>query len=424
MVVQILSNVLNSCPLKCFAAGIALLVSVSSYAAPAAYGKYFLRAEPGVDSGVAAQSGPAIDRDKLQRLLEERELVGGPYADTLTEPLAQLGDQLFAVGDYPAAVIAYRRALHVLRINDGLYSERQVPVLRQLILAFRATQDWQTLDGRYEYFFRVYGRGQPPYTELRLRAALEYLRWQREAVQLKLGGEPRRLLDLVSLNGDLLKATMNDSQAPYAWKKGLAQSQMENLYLVMDVIEPLVRQAEFSNSRDIFGAQPLSADLDQQRMSGLLRTAPAKGRQIVQALQLAAGDDTVEIAALDLALGDWHHWTGNRYRAAEAYTRVEQNLREAGETALLKQWLGAPVALPANNAFVRPLPDENLVRVNALFDVSRQGRVSNVRVEALDDKSSSTSRFRRRLNATLFRPQWEGGEPVESRVEREYKLLP
>ena len=74
------------------------------------------------------------------------------------------------------------------RINDGLYSERQVPLLRELLQSYREAGDYEALDERYDYYFRLYGNGQPPYTEIRLRAALEYLRWQREALRLGVGG--------------------------------------------------------------------------------------------------------------------------------------------------------------------------------------------------------------------------------------------
>ena len=35
-------------------------------------------------------------------------------------------------GDIVGSRRLYERALHLVRVNDGLYSERQVPILRQL----------------------------------------------------------------------------------------------------------------------------------------------------------------------------------------------------------------------------------------------------------------------------------------------------
>ncbi|QFU76574.1 hypothetical protein EY643_13420 [Halioglobus maricola] len=404
----------------------ALLASLPAVAAPVGYGEYFLRADDVAEySTVSVARAPASDVDQYALQLQQAELLGGPYADGLAEPLAQMGNQLFAVGNYPAAVATYRRALHILRVNDGLYSERQLPVLRQLILAFRETRDWETLDERYEYFFRVYGQGQAPYTEVRMRAALEYLRWQREALHLKLGEKSRRLLDLIALNERLVRELMSDPAAPDLWKREFVTSQMENFYLIRDVLQPYIQQAEFSNSKDIFGAKPLALDIEQQRMSMMLRSAPAKGRQVLQDLRLLAGDDVLESARIDLHLGDWYHWNGNRYRAAQAYTSVEEQLRAAGEEEVLAQWLGQPVELPANGAFVRPPSSDQTGNVRARFDVSSQGDVRDIQATAVEGMEVDTSLFRRRLAATLFRPRWEGGRPVASSgIERNYQILP
>ena len=146
------------------------------------------------------------DESAYIQQLQLQELSAGPYSDALAEPLASLGRHYRERGEYGEALGYYRRALHIVRVNDGLYSERQIPLVRDLLDTYRLAGDLQELDERYEYFFRLYGNGEPPYTELRLRASLEFLRWQREALRIDLDGDGKnRLLKLYQLNEHILE---------------------------------------------------------------------------------------------------------------------------------------------------------------------------------------------------------------------------
>ncbi len=431
-------NVLNSWPsgsanslVVLFALGF-LLLAPPSAGRSQAYGEHFVRLGetlPGAKALPAQGVARVGDRASYLQQTEELELLGGPYDDALAEPLAGLARQHRQRGDYSEALSTYRRALHVIRINDGLYSERQIPVLRELLMTFRETGDYESLDQRYEYFFRLYGSGKPPYTELRLRAALEYLRWQREALMRELKGDRRRrMLNLIALNGELLEAVMTDPVAPYTWKRDLTQSQMRNLYLLKDQFAPKLQEASLNSSQNTFSAKPLVEDLEDQKMDLALRGAVNKGRRLVQVLQQeAAGQGPVEQASLQLALADWFHWNGSRQRAGTAYREVISLLQEAGEQELLHLWMGLPVELPANGAFLRPANpavDAPAV-IRARFDVSAKGRVSNLNTEILSGEAASElNRFRRQLGGTLFRPGWEGGEPRSvTGLQRDYTLV-
>ena len=374
-------------------------------------------------------SDPGGSEVSYRQQMEEMELRDGPYADALAEPLAALGKAYRRQGDFDSALASYRRALHVVRINDGLYSERQIPVLRELLLTFRETGDYEALDQRYEYFFRLYGQGQPPYTELRLRAALEYLRWQREALLLDLDGDARRrLLGLIALNEDLVDAVLADPKAPYAWKWDFTQSQLRNFYLLQSMYTPRIQEIGLVHSPGPFGAKPVADDLEDQRFDHLLRTVPGKGRVLIEQLeQASANEGPIEQASLRLTLADWHLWNGGHQKAGSAYRQVVATLQHEGQTELLQQWLGEPVELPTNGAFLRPVDASNdePARVRARFDVSTRGRVSNISTEALSGEAADELvSFRRRLADTLFRPRWDSGKPEASKgLERDYRLL-
>lgn len=402
--------------------------------APAPYGEEFVRrgaawAEGGVHwQKVASETSQTVDPGPYRQQLDALEQGDGPYADGLAEPLASLGRYYRQQGDYPRAVALYRRAMHVVRINDGLYSERQIPLLRELLVSYRESGDLEALDQRYEYFFRLYGNGQPPFSDLRVRAALEFMRWQREALRRELGDEKRRLLALIDLNEDLLQAVQQDLEAPYAWHRDLSFSQLNNLYLLLQRFKPSVQDTHLLTSRDYMGAKPAVADLEQQRMDGRLRSAPAKGVAVLEQLSLKAKlQDPVEAASVQLALGDWYFWNNSKQRAARAYSSVVQLLGSADEQQLLEEWLGEPVELPDTGAFWQPTlkPQNEPTIVRASYNVSSRGKVGKLETRVVaGDQGASLNSFRRQLSSILFRPRWIRGEPeAVSGLLREYQLL-
>lgn len=134
---------------------------------PALYGKVFIRSDQAQqDERPHPPTVPPVpmdeaDADAYEQQVKAQELLDGPYAETLAESLSSLGHYHRDRGDYRKAEDLYLRALHVVRVNDGLYSERQIPLMRDLLNLYRATGDLKALDDRYDNFFRLYGRGRP-----------------------------------------------------------------------------------------------------------------------------------------------------------------------------------------------------------------------------------------------------------------------
>lgn len=372
-------------------------------------------------------SGPASAQPFLAQLqaLEQRH---GPYADGLAEPLTSMGRYYRQQGDYEQAVALYRRAMHIVRINDGLYSDRQIPLLRELLVSYREAGDLESLDQRYQYFFRLYGNGQPPFTELRVRATIEFMRWQREALRRGVGNDKRRLLDLIDLNEDLMTALQRDVEADYSWHKQAAYSQLNNLYLLLQRHTPSLQDAQLLTSRDYIGGKPAIVDLEAQKMDARLRSAPALGAGVLEQLaQQSRTQDSTEQASVQLALGDWYFWNGSKQRSAQRYASVVKQLHDTGHKDLLEQWMGEPVELPDNGAFWQPdlATGESKPVIRASYDVSSRGKLSKLQTRVVEgDEDLALNRFRRKLSATLFRPRWVSGEPeAVMGLRREYQLL-
>lgn len=423
------------------AAGLVVLVCMVTAmrvgaATAAPYGQSFVRLghewRDGLPGGTPTQrkAGAASGEAGYKRLVTESELQGGPYADALAEPLADLARYRRGQGDLERAERLYLRALHVVRVNDGLYSKRQIPILRELLDTYRAAGDLTTLDQRYDYFFRLYGRGEPPYSDVRVRATLEYLRWQREAVRRDLDGKDnRRLLDLYELNDQLLQTVAADHAADPAWYRQLCMSQLRNLYLIQARLEPKLQNTSAPPNVPIFASDWGEKDSKLMRLENIQRGAVGNGVRLLEDL-LARGSETAaeERARIHLELADWYQWNGSEQRAAEHYRAVVQQLGGAGQNGTLEEWLGQPVELPDNGAFWQPADAEEggrRVIVSARYDVTSRGRAKNIetRVEQEEDESVASS-LRRQLARTRFRPRYSDGQAAAyAALAREYELI-
>ncbi len=245
----------------------------------------------------------------------------------------------------------------MVRVNDGLYTERQIPLVRELLYTYRLAGDVQALDERYDYFFRLYGYGQPPYTELRLRASLEFLRWQREAFRLGTDGNRNtRLLDMYQLYKRILEAVAQAPAVGRDWYRQLVLSQIRNFYLLQSEIEPPDDRYMLQSNNFLHPNRGEEIDIRLQRLKGIRQKSASEARSLLQELvdRFASGGNAADLAGIHLELGDWNLWNGNPRSAYEAYSSVIEILEDAGNRELLDQWLASPVELPANGAFWQP----------------------------------------------------------------------
>ncbi|MEP0202156.1 MAG: hypothetical protein ABJ084_08405 [Halioglobus sp.] len=410
-----------------------------------AYGRDFLRLPVVYDAPVSApvqtthqaDAMPAADQaDLYLEQISALERQAGPYSAGLDEPLFALARTQRATGDVAGALASYSRAMHLVRVNEGLYSERQLPLVREVLDLYRELGDFAALDQRYDYFFRLYGAGQPPFDEVRLRAVLEYLRWQREALALELEspGPERRLLNLYELNKSVLKATNDDPDVSGAWRIALLESQFANMYLLQEHIKPKVTESlaggGTATTRQFYGVAGMEeADPLESRMLTLKRTLVSKGRGLVEDLLAQSPNmEPQQRGRVELLLADWYQWNLMRSRAAEHYARAYELVESSGEREALDALFSEPVELPDNGAFARqsPVGKANSAEsiLGARFKVSERGRAVDIVVSVKDETLRGKGiRLRRQLSQTAFRPRYTelGAQPSEI-LEREYQV--
>lgn len=358
-----------------------------------------------------------------QEQLEELEAAGGPYANGLQEPLADLARQRVEEGRFAEALDLYRRSLHILRINSGLASPAQMSLLQAMLQLQRAMGDRAGLDDLYGYYYRLGWLAADTEDDQRWRVALEYLRWQREVLRLSTNRNvDRELLELFRLNAELVQRAAAES-APPELRRELAQSQIRNLYLVQSRFIPQVRETlSVLSPRRSRRQDMLPEDMHRDRLYALQRSAVATGSELLTSLAEQL-ESPVARAEVYRELGDWEQWNGGWRRAEEAWLRAVHLLRDAGEDALLAEWFGEPVELPDNGAFWQPDKEGEVSLLRVSFDVNERGRARRATATVLSGRDSATSILLRELRTVPFRPRFDTGEAVAvDNLVRDYEV--
>ena len=400
---------------------------------PQLFGVEYVRAEEhrlealpagGVLPGPGGERTLARDSDDaLVRRITDSEHSTGPFTPGLVDPLISLGSLYQAQGDYDEALQAYQRALHVIRVNDGLTSEYQIPALRRLMALYRDLGDYARLRDAYAYLFRLRTRAGPPYGAGALSDSLEYFQWQRQSYAAL--GSARRdshLLQAYRDNRRMLEALATRADEEIEAYKGLAFSQLHNLYLILGIDPSRLQGSGISLEQDF------SDEAARQHLLRVQEVGLYEGKNLILGLIERSRDAPAEdLAALHLELGDWYQWNESQGRAREQYQEVYRLLRKAGRDDFVAGWLDAPVELPdEREAWLQPSPARAPEAVVvARYRVSERGDVRDLELRLRGgDEGPAAAKVGRMLRDTHFRPKFSGGQPQASgEVTRYYRLL-
>jgi hypothetical protein len=414
---------------------LALLVAVPSVVArergnmPTPYGRDFIR----VDALETLPQLPLQSAPEAEAFLHRIEQVqgrSGPYAQDLSESLLDAANYLKGRGDYQRVGPLLRRAVYVTRINDGLYSALQLPLLEELLDNYLRQGDLDGADEVQARLFNLHRRTNQSGDVAYIEASVAYSNWQR--IHWLLEPDPEgssQLYDIWRLLDQQLPAE-DSAPLPPELLTDLIYAQMKFLYLVDASDFGLDQQSEMLLGRQ-YSRDSQQPDMAQTHMQYLQKIAYSKGRQRLELLigQLQASGDPIARAEAEKKLGDWFMWHGERRRAAEHYRGAWDLLTAAGEQQQRSQWFGEPMELPAEKALYGgaragwEIPDSEAV--TAKFSVSARGKAKQIKAGIEGEAGKGAShRVYRLLRNTRFRPRLEAGEMVEtSTVVREYQLL-
>ncbi|MAT50655.1 MAG: hypothetical protein CMK32_05675 [Porticoccaceae bacterium] len=114
---------------------------------------------PGEPGLMTAHSPAEQNRQLLalyQQQIQAQENLASTYDPALGETLTGMARVLQRTGNHKAALDAYQRALHIARVNDGIYSLSQEPMLRGMIDSFQAQGEVPSIAENYDQLYWLY----------------------------------------------------------------------------------------------------------------------------------------------------------------------------------------------------------------------------------------------------------------------------
>jgi tetratricopeptide (TPR) repeat protein len=371
--------------------------------------------------------GQRLDSIRLySNTVADIELDGGAWDRDLVEELASLGRLQQQQGDHGGAIQTLDRAIHVNRINSGLYTLEQIPVVEQLISSHMALGNWEEADTYNNYLFHVqqkaYGLNDP-----RLIPVLDRLAtWNVQA--FKIG------------YGNLLGIKLRQSQIMFN-----AAARMVNLHFGKADKRFINYQRNIATSAYLVAKNPdLMAEIGNpeyrsmqqmlaEKLNGQRQVQPPGFQTGERALMEIAmfyqeqGDDSYGLAEAITYLADWYLMFGQRQGALKNYKLAWDMLQELEDSEeLTSQLFGKVTPLPAFGSSIET-PDAlytNEDGTEALsfdyadltFDVTADGLARKVVSisEETQDNQVQLGKLRRSVRSMRFRPVLVDGEPARS----------
>jgi hypothetical protein len=349
--------------------------------------------------------------------IEEIEGIEGAYGNGLPQTLMGLGTALQEQNAHAEAVEVFKRAMHVTRINEGLYNLDQVPILERLIESYIADENWEDANDRHSYLFWLHRRnfGQ---SDTRLLPIIEKLsNWHLNLYTLNLSdGMHEHLItahSLFKLAVNIIDS--NSGNDDLRLVKSLRGLTVTNYFLRRYQAENARKLNESARSGKAPSAQQ-KAQLEQYNFNSYASGKAAISR-IVHVLNKHPDAEPSASSKAKVVLGDWYLLFDKWKSAQQTYHSAYSDLvEENASPETIEALFGHPVALPDMPLMVSKVkePDSKTPYVMVSFDVTALGKAKNVDIiEAMPNTSARLkSRVRRSLKTAKFRPRFVDGEAV------------
>jgi len=410
-------------------AGIILVLSFSSLglAPPAIANSLLTKESNGASNGVNNKAPTQHPRNTSAELSAyystlQNHKAEGPYYQNSSEVLYSLGLELQKGGQHAKALKALRRAMHINRVNRGLNSLSQAPMLRSIIHSQKYLMNFGPVTDSYRQLLRMhmasYGKQDPRLAPLLNELAL----WHIDAYQFD--DRNKRVDHLTSANSLITGALkLNEVQANPKLRE---QIQLLRSAALINFHLSRHQGDEWSASTDSHFSQ--SADgfsTTNPQRAGILNGASfRRGRachqRIVDLTASLPNASLEENLRAKTELADWYLLFDHRQEAMLHYQQVRAQIAASDQAETLHATLFAtPHLLPAvrmeNHGDRRAA-----LLMTADVDISEKGRgrrIENIE-ETLLAKETPTSKASLRyllvdaIKDARFRPQFVDNKPA------------
>ena len=348
------------------------------------------------------------------------EAAEGPHAEELIEARRSLGLLLQQAGEHGRAVKALQGALQSIRVNEGLYSMSQIPIVEAIIDSNVALSARSELRRNYEYLFWLYQRNYGDGNVGLVPVIKRIGRWYFDLYNFS---PPNTTVEPLIAADDLYSRALGMLE-----DDALLRDRVDILYKVAvinhhvaeDVQDPMLSHREIREAMIPHGRPTPYLNetaVRQYYADQSFYKGKRSLKRIVEDYEANLPGAITEYARALVFMGDW--------------LTVQRRVME-GSRMYRKAWAAlaehdAPPAL-ADELFGEPQPIEQLpipgeeepeagadsYYADALLDVPESGWPRNIRIQAVhpSEETSLLKRAERGIAATRYRPRYRNGQPV------------
>jgi len=371
------------------------------------------------------------DIGSYEQALEELEYEGGAWSQDVAQDLETLGSLLQAQGQYEQAIKVFDRAVHINRVNHGLFSPQQVPLVERVVDGHVALGQWRDADQQQQYAFyiqtRAYGVNDPRMVDV----FEDMARWNVTSFYRGIDPDPTLRLMQTFL---LYRAAADTVAAHFGPRDPRYLPLLKNVANAADMMSryalPGINAGTQANP-NMRMVSEFAGRSTRPQGGGSGENALAR---IVDFYADERRPDTLEtrmmLARARAELGDWYLLRQRRQAAMRIYKEAWEDLIQAeGGEALARDVFGEIAFLPAFSSFDAEKKEAlglnadsgaRIGHVDIGFDVSKYGRMTNFEILAQEpaDLRRIDLQVISALRGMMARPRLVDGRTVESLDER------
>lgn len=353
-----------------------------------------------------------------EQSVEQLEAQHGPYHAALSQQLTGLGQHYRQQGKLDDSRDILQRAMHISRVNSGLYSLQQTAIIEQLVKTNTERKDWESVDANQHYLYWLHKRNFDADDPRMLPILNKLGRWHLNAYDehthkgkvehlLRAHNYYKQAIDIVSKeHGEMAPQLVDHLQGYTATNYFLASHQV------------IIHQ----EADDQGGARNTNiTNEDKRRLIQYIQNSYRNGKNSIdQAIRIHNSNDNSSLqekVTAELAMADWNLLFGRWHTALALYKNIYSSLSERlPEKISPDAFFASPVPLPQLPALAnsQSRTDETDPYIIVAFDVSPRGSARNIEFIEEFPKSHTQNRIRvrRALKTSKFRPRMQQGEPV------------
>ena len=377
--------------------------------------------------------------DYFDSIVQE-ESEDGPYSAGLIEELSAVGVLNQQQGRLEEALENFKRALHITRVNYGLYSLEQIPVMEHIIEIQMITGNHREADVIREAVFRLRWNAHNENDISILPVLTEYADWQ-----------VRRFEEIIDDPAPVVKFQMNANTRGYPGYFDEENPRFRALlklyrarYNYIHAIQLIVNNGEYTHPeltdlerklartfylqyREGYYQKITTGSRIHRIPSGIYRYGRNAFERILIYRQNDPDTSKEDMVRTLMEMGDWslvfRFGQDARKYYQEAYQLLsnEQVARECVERILSPQ---VPVYLPDFNTgpvcpnvdeTEGPQTDQHLGYIDVHFKINQQGRSRELMIlgKSLNTTPDIERRLRSHIHDSIFRPNLTGGRIAE-----------